>query len=190
MKLHIFLETIENLKTNVKISYDLEEEIKIFIEDYIVSIIKDEELEILKKLNSDTEIDLEILSWVLFYSEIERKQIFENLNDETFMSKSTEAINQLEEFIAEKREKNPLENIQFEFFKYVSLYIANRGINNKYAIRFLKNISWRYESYDSLTNNQKKYLNTLITENPIFFNNDFLKEEGFSNECEIMSKIK
>ena len=68
--------------------------------------------------------------------------------------------------------------------------MQNRGINDKYAIRFLKNISWKYESFNTLTNNQKEYLNTLITENPIFFNNDFLKEEGFSKECEIMSKIK
>lgn len=194
MKLKILLDIIDNLKTNSEIKTEIEEEKIIFIEEYIASTIKDSEIALLKKLDNKIEVDTEVLSWVLFNNESDRNRIFNNLNSKTFTNKSVEVIDKFEEIISSNKEINPIETIPLEFYKYVSLYIQNRGINNKqldYPKRFLKSISksWKQKSFSDLTPRQSDYLEKLIKDHPKFFNNDYLKEQGFSSECNIIAEV-
>ena len=50
----------------------------------------------MKNLDNKIEVDIEVISWVLFNSETDRKEIFNNLNSETFTNKSVEVIDNFE----------------------------------------------------------------------------------------------
>jgi len=189
MKLKTLIEIIENFKTNSEIKAEVEEEKILYIKEYIASTIKEHELKLLKGIDTELEVDLDLISWLLFDDESNRIHIFGNLNSEIFTQNKYELIDYFEGIIESKRKKNPVEDIPFKFYKFVSIYIKNRGIKNKqldYVIRFLNTISWKYQSYSELSPKQTNYLNQLIKDHPDFFNNDFLKEKGFSNECEIV----
>lgn len=192
MKLKLLLEIIENIKTNSAIKAEVEEDIILYIREYIASTITEHEVKLLKGFDGEFEVDLHLISWLLFDDESNRNQIFANLKSEIFEQNKGESIDYFDKIIDSNRKKNPLEDIPMIFYKSVSTYIKNREIkDNKldYAIRFLKNISWKYSSYSELSDKQANYLNQLIKDYPDFFNNDFLKEKGFSNECEIISGL-
>jgi hypothetical protein len=196
MKLKTLLYIINNLKANSEINRGIKEDEIVFITEYIASTIKDHEIELLNKIDPESDVDIDVISWALFDSDSNRNHIFNNLNDKTFAHKSVDVIDHIDEIIREKTEKKldsvSIEIVPFKFYGYVSQYIENRGSNNKqldYAKRFLKTLSWRYESYTDLTNNQINYLKQLIKEYPNLFNNDFLIEKGFSNACKIISEL-
>ncbi|MBT3582538.1 hypothetical protein HN510_01845 [Candidatus Woesearchaeota archaeon] len=192
MKLKTLLDIIAKLKQNSEITTKLEEREINYIREFIASTIREHEVELLKNLENGIEVDIEVIAWVMFHSESERRYIFNNLNSETFKNKNVEVIDNFEEIISSNKEIKPFETIPFKFYKYVSRYIKNRGIADNqanYAKRFLQNISYKYESYSQLTIRQYDYLEKIIKEYPDFFNNDYLIEEGFENECKIIAEL-
>jgi len=145
-------------------------------------------------INYSGKVNLNLLQAIILQADDVRKVLINQLDR---IIDAELPLSEIKKVIEENKSPDPKMNIDGQYWKEVSSYLAQLRVDvypfNKASINFLNSISWK--KYSTLSAKQIKWIDGLIAadkENSVnqrYFVNDHLIRQGFDKECKIIEAI-